>query len=144
MKRTPLDHAMAAEAAAKKAHRKAIASYDRARERHHAAKRRLLDAYAAAVEAVKATRAAAIAAGAMPRESSGRPPLELLGQRSGRQRDGILEVVRYLRPGANGKGCGEAPSPWWLARCRSCKAEHPYQGHRLRNYRPSCRSCGAA
>lgn len=58
------------------------------------------------------------------------------GVRSGRQRDGVLEVVAYV--------CPDGPSPWWAARCRACKAVHEYRANRLRNYRPSCRSCGAA
>ena len=77
--------------------------------------------------------------GAVPsskRRGRGPSAEDLTGRRSGRQRDGVLQVLHYLSPASN--------SPWWQARCRACKAEHPYQGHRLRNYRPACRSCGTA
>jgi hypothetical protein len=77
---------------------------------------------------------ARIMAACLAAAMSGRPLQP--GDRSGRKRDGALQVVRWLRP--------DGPSPWWLVVCRACKAEQEHRANRLRNYRPSCRSCGTA
>lgn len=90
---------------------------------------------AAVREAAEATKKARKLLRAAQDGSPRRTALKV-GDRSGRQGDGVLEVVAYVRP--------DGASPWWAVRCRSCGAEDEHRACRLRNCRPSCRSCGKA